>query len=89
MKQIVDEIPIELRYPERSVFMEEMKTQNLWNFEVGTQKGINVPLWIYAAFQQSDRQNVRNQNNDNIVRLPSTSAQCKIRTEKYPNVGIL
>ena len=32
MKQITDKIPAELRYVERSVFMEEVNTQNLWSF---------------------------------------------------------
>ena len=90
MQQVVDKIPTELRYPERSVFMKKVKTQNIWKFEVGTQEGINVPLWIYTAFQQSDRQNVRNQNNnDKLVRIPIATAQCIIGTEKYPDVGIL
>ena len=47
MKQIVNKIPTELQYVERSVFMEEVNTQNLWSFELGTQKGVNVPIWIY------------------------------------------
>ena len=37
MKQITDEIPTELRYVERSVFMKEVNTQNLWSFELDTQ----------------------------------------------------
>ena len=36
-----------LHYPERSVIMKEVKTQNLWTFELGTQEGINVPIWIF------------------------------------------
>ena len=42
--QIVNKIPTELQYVERSVFMKEVNTQNLWNFELGTQEGINVPI---------------------------------------------
>ena len=36
--------------------MKEVNTQNLWNFELGTQEGINIPKWIIVSFQQSDRQ---------------------------------
>ena len=54
--QIVNRIPTELQYVERSVFMKEVNTQNLWNFELGTQESINVPIWIIIVFQQSDRQ---------------------------------
>ena len=46
MNQIVDNTPTNLRYIERSVFMKEVKTQNLWTFELGTQEGINVPICV-------------------------------------------
>ena len=64
MNQITDKIPTELRYVERSVFMKEVNTQNLWSFELGTQEGVNVPIWIIVGFQQSDRQHDQNLNND-------------------------
>ena len=38
MSHIVNKKPTELRYVERSVFMEEVHTQNLWTFELGTQE---------------------------------------------------
>ena len=87
--QIVHKIPTELQYIERSVFMKEVNTQNLWNFELGTQEGMNVPIWIIIGFQQQDRQNSQNENNDTFYRPPVTSAQCIIGTEKYPDSAIL
>ena len=89
MKQIVDKIHTQHRYPEGSVFMKKINTQKLWSFELGTQEGINVPIWNYTAFQQSDRQHDQSWNNDTFVRLLVTSAHCVIGTEKYPDVGIL
>ena len=89
MTQIKKNSPTLLHYPERSVFMKEVNTQNLWNFELGTQEGVNVHLWIFVAFQQSDRQNSQNENNDTFYRPLVTSAQCIIGTEKYPDSGIL
>ena len=86
--QIVNKIPTELQYIERSVFMTEVNTQNLWNFELGTQEGINVPIWIIIGFQQRTRQDSQNENNDTFYRPPVTSAQCIIGTEKYPDSGI-
>ena len=68
--------------------MKEVKTQNLWTFELGTQAGINVPIWIFVAFQQNDRQDDQNLNNDNFYRLLAISAQCIIGTERYPDSGI-
>ena len=52
LNQIKKNTPTLLHYPERSVFMKEVNTQNLWTFELGTQEGINVPRWIIVAFQQ-------------------------------------
>ena len=89
MTQIKKNSPTLLHYPERSVFMKEVNTQNLWTFELGTQEGINVPIWIFVAFQQNDRQNDQNLNNDTFYRPLVTSAQCIIGTEKYPDCGIL
>ena len=87
--QIVNKIPTELQYIERSVFMKEVNTQNLWNFELGTQEGINVPIWIILGFQQQDRQNSQNENNDTFYTPSVISAQCIIGTEKYPDSGVL
>ena len=89
MNQIKKNTPTLLHYPERSVFMKEVNTQNLWTFEIGTQEGINVPIWIFVAFQQNDRQNDQNLNNDTFYRPLVTSAQCIIGTEKYPDNSIL
>ena len=88
MNQIKKNSPTLLHYPERSVFMKEVNTQNLWTFELGTQECINVPIWIFVAFQQNDRQNDQNLNNDTFYRPLVTSAQCIIGTEKYPDSSI-
>ena len=89
MNQIKKNTPTLLHYPERSVFMKEVNTQNLWTFKLGTQEGIKVPIWIFVAFQQIDRQNDQNLNNDTFYRPLVTSAQCIIGTEKYPDSSIL
>ena len=88
-KQIKDKTPTQLYYPERSLFMIEVNTQNFWTFELGTQEGINVPIWNNVGFQQMDRQNDQNLNNDTFVRLPVISAQCIIGTENFPDSAIL
>ena len=88
-KQIIHKTPTQIQYPERSVFMKEVNTQNFWTFELGTQEGINIPTWIFVAFQQNDRQHDQNLNNDTFVRLPVISAQVVIGTERYPDSAIL
>ena len=49
-KQILNKTPTELRYVERSVFMKEVNNQNVWNFELGSQENMNVPIWIIIGF---------------------------------------
>ena len=63
--------------------MKEVNTQNFWTFELATQEGINIPIWILVVFQQNDRQHDQNLNNDTFVRLPVISAQVVIGTERY------
>ena len=89
MTQIKQKTPTNLLYPERSVFMKEVNTQNFWTFELGTQEGFNVPTWIYVVFQQSDRQHDQILNNDTFVRLPVISTQVVIGTERYPDTVVL
>ena len=89
MIQIKNRTPTNLHYPERSVFMKEVNTQNFWTFELGTQEGVNVPIWVVVAFQQQDRQHDQTLNNDTFYRMPVTSAQCIIGTEKYPDSATL
>ena len=88
-KQIINKTPTQIQYPERSVFMKEVNTQIFWTFELGTQEGINIPTWVFVAFQQNDRQHDQNLNNDTFVRLPVISAQIVIGTERYPDSAIL
>ena len=88
-KQIINKTPTEIKYPERSVFMKEVNTQNFWTFELRTQEGIEIPIWIFVGFQQNDRQNDQHLNNDTFIRLPVISAQVVIGTEQYLDSGIL
>ena len=89
MNQITNKTPTNLHYPERSVFINEVKSQKNWTFELGTQESVNVPISIYVGFQQNDRENYQNLNNDTFVRLSITSAQSIIGTENYTECGIL
>ena len=88
-KQIISKTPTQIQYPERSVFMKEVNTQNFWTFELGTEESVNIPTWIFVVFQQNDRQHDQNLNNDTFVRLPVISAQVVIGKERYPDSGIL
>ena len=74
---------------ERSVFMKEVNTQNIWTFELGIQEGVNVPTWIFVRFQQRDTQDSQNLNKDTFCRPPVTSNQCHISTGKNPDSAIL
>ena len=87
--QILNKTPTQIQYGERSVFMKEVNTQNFWTFELGTQEGISIPIWIFVGFQQNERQHDQNLNNDTFVRLPVISAQVVIGTERYPDSSVL
>ena len=68
--------------------MKEVNTQILWSFELGTQEGTIVPIWVIVGFQQNDRQFDQSSNNDTFYRPLVTSAQCIIGTEKCPDSAI-
>ena len=68
--------------------MKEVNTQNLWSFDLGTQEGINVLIWIIVAFQQSDPQRDQTIKSDIFYRPPVISAHCIIGTEKNPDSAI-
>ena len=89
MNQIVNKVPTELQYVERSVFMKEIDTQNLWSFELGTREGINIPIWTIIGFQQRERQDTQTMNNDTFYRPSVSIAQCIIGTGKYTDTAIL
>ena len=62
---------------------------NFLDICIGAQEGINIPIWIFTVFRQSDREHDGNLNNDTFCRLPVTPAQVIIGTVKYPDSGIL
>ena len=88
MKHITDETPTELRCVERSVFMKEVNTQNLWSFELGTQEGVNGPIWETVGFQQRERPSSQNLAFDAFCKPSVTNAQCIIGTEKRSDTAI-
>ena len=88
-KQILCKTPTELRYIEPSVFLKQVNIQILWNFELGSQENMNIPIRIIIVFQQRDRQQTQNLKNDIFYRLHVASAQCLITTEKNPDAVIL
>ena len=88
-KHTTSKTPTELQYVERSVYMKEVNTQKYWSFELGTQEGINVPIWIVVGFQKRDRLHSQNLNNDTFYRSPVSSCQCINGTERYHYTSIL
>ena len=85
MDQVVKKIPTDLHYVERSVFLQEVKNWKTWQFQIGVEEGINITIFIIIGFQQQDKENSQNLNNDAFIRLPVTSAQCLIGSEKLRN----
>ena len=69
--------------------MKEVNTQKLSTFELGTQEGINFPIWILVGFRRRERQVSQNFSNDNFHRPLVTSGQSNIGTDKNPDSAIL
>ena len=88
-KQILSRKTTELRYIQRSVFLKQVNNRNLWNFNLGGQESINVPIWIILGFQQRERLDSQNLKKDTPCRLPDIGAQCYFGTENYPDAGVL
>ena len=55
---------------------------------MGTEGGINIPIWIIVGFQQQDRQDSQKSNNDTFYEPPVISSQWIIGTEKHPDSAI-
>ena len=51
--------------------MKDINNQNKWTFELGSQEGLNVPVWILFGFQPSDGLNSAMENNDSFIDLQS------------------
>ena len=88
-EQIQRKTPTEPKNEERSLFIKNKNPQSFWNFELGTQEVINVPIRIFVGFQEVDRQNSQNLNNDTFCRPPVTSAHVVIGKERYPDNSVL
>ena len=69
--------------------MQEVKNQKTWQFQIGVEEGIDIPIFIIFGFQKQERENSQNPNNDTFIRLPVTSAQYPIGSEKYPDSAFL
>ena len=89
LEQILSKTPTELQYLQRSVFMKEVNTQNLWTFQLGKQERRNNRNWIFDGFDQRDGQGSQYFSNDTFHRPPVTSTQTLIGTEKYPTLIVV
>ena len=87
--QILSKVTTELEYVEKSVFMKEVNTENLWKFELGNRKGIKIHMCIIVGFQRRERQDNQILEYDTFYRPPVTSPHCIIGTEKYPDSAVL
>ena len=73
----------------RDLFYERSKNRILWNFELGSQESMNVPIWIFTGFKQTNRLDSQDLKNVNFFKLPVGSAQSTVGTEKYLDAGVL
>ena len=67
LNHIIEKMATELQNPEISDFMKEVSTQGICTFELGTPESINVPIWKFTDFRQSDREHNQDFNNDTFL----------------------
>ena len=63
--------------------MEEVNNQNLWTFELGSQKNKNVNIWLIIGFQQNALQDSQKLNIDTLVGCLLRVLKVFIGTENY------
>ena len=87
MDQLLNKDPTELYYTERTIFRNDVNTNNNWTFELGN-SGESTPIFVIVGFQA--RNKIDSQTHDNVTfdRLSMSNAVCKIGSEKYPDDGI-
>ena len=69
LKQIVKKVPTDIHYVERSVFMQVVKNQKVWQFQIWVEEGINIPIFKKIGFQQQDKENSQSLNNDTFLQI--------------------
>ena len=69
--------------------MKEKNFQKLWIFDLGTQEGKNIPIWIIVGFQHRDREDSQILNNDTFYRPSVTNTQRIIANGNNPDSGII
>ena len=86
---VLNKEPITMGYVERKVFTKQVNTNSSWNFELGVEAGMQLPIYVIVGFQSADRLGpAQTQNNGVFDQLPIIEAYCKIGSVKYPDESI-
>ena len=87
LNQILNKDPTDLYYTERTVFREDVNTNNNLTFELGN-SGESTQTFVIVGFQA--RNKIDSQTHDNAVfdQIPISNVVCKIGSEKYSDDGI-
>ena len=56
-EHLLRKAPTAIYYIKRTVLMKQVKTQNLWTFDIGTRKGKDFPIYITMGYQKCERLN--------------------------------
>ena len=81
LNQILDKDPTELYYIERTVFRENVNTNNIWTFELGN-SGDSTPTYVVVGFQARNKIDSQTHNNSKFDQLSVSNAVCKRGSEK-------
>ena len=74
-EQLVSGAATDLTYIKRSFFTRDVTTENIcWTFELGVEKGIDVPIYVMVGFMQRRQLDLQTQSNDTIYRPTVSNA---------------
>ena len=76
----------EYSYVSRMISYKPVNSNNNWSFEIGTESGTNIPIYVIVGFQTAARAGPdQTQNNAIFDRPDIIEASCNVGTVRYPD----
>ena len=85
-EHILSEKNTEYSYVSRMVSYKPVNSNNNWSFEIGTESGTDVPIYVIVEFQSAARVGPDQTQNNAIFDRPDViEASCNVGSVKYPD----
>ena len=53
LEQIVSKLATQLAFIKRTVHINDVSSENIWIFDLGVKKGVNIPVYVVVGFLAS------------------------------------